>query len=90
MRLDLLETARDQIQCFVPFGFTKSIAFADQGFREAIRAVDEIPRELALDARGNAVRGTLVRLDLQDVPVFGPNVETASDAAIRADRLGTP
>jgi hypothetical protein len=48
-----------------------------------------IPRELSLDACGNAIGRTILRLDLKNVSILRPNIEAAPDAAIGANRFGS-
>ncbi len=67
---------------------TKVSPCAHERLGEAIGGVDEVPGELALDAGGDAVGGTVHGLDLEDVAVAGPDVEGAADAAVGADGLG--
>ena len=69
----------------VPARFAEAIVLADQRLREPVGAVDEIPGEFAFDAGRDAVGRAFQRLDFQDVPVLGPDIEAASDAAIGAD-----
>src|SRR5882762_3532708 len=49
---------------------------------------DMPPAKLSLYAGRNAIRRTMLRRDLKDVTIFGPDVEAASHAAICANRFG--
>src|SRR5690606_38193099 len=72
----------------VPAGLPKAPIVSDQRKREAIDAVDEVPPELAFDARRDAIgRRFRIGLDLQNFALRGPYVEGTTDATIRADGL---
>ena len=87
-RLDFAEAPRHQVERFVPTRLAEAVAFADQRSGQPIGTIDEIPREFSLHASGNAVGGSVGRLDFQDVAIFRPNIKGASHAAVRADGLG--
>ncbi len=85
---DLLEFLFDDVEGFVPFDLSESFAVAEEGFDEAVVGVDVTPGELAFDAGGDAVGGAVHGLNLEDVAVFGPDVEAAAYGAVGADRFG--
>ncbi len=85
---DLRKARRYKVQRLIPAGLTEAIALADQRRGESVLAVGEVPRELALDAGGNAVRRAICRLDLQNVAIFRPDIEAAAHTAICAHRFG--
>ena len=86
---DRREPPRDEAERFRPRRRAELIALADQGRRQPLRAVDEVPAELALDAGGDAVRRCGdIRLYLENVAPLRPHLERAADAAVGADGLG--
>src|SRR6202022_1406837 len=87
--LDLHESPRHQIKGFLPTGRAKFSSLTNQRRRQPVGTVHKVPAELAFNAGGDAVGRTFGRLYLQDVSVFGPNIEAATDAAISADGLGS-
>ena len=64
LRFDFCKTLRNQIERLIPPGRAEAVAFADQRSREPVPTIDEVPSEFAFDACGNAVGGTIRRLDL--------------------------
>src|SRR5207245_5134675 len=84
---DLVEFARHQVEGLVPTGFAEPVTQANQRLGQTVRIVDIVPSELPFDAGGDSVRGALGRLDFQDMAVFGPDVEAATDSTIRAHGL---
>src|SRR4029077_9866336 len=88
LRLDFSKSASHQIESLVPTGLAETVALANQRRGEAVRIVDVVPPKFALDAGGDSVCGAIRRLDFQDVAVLGPDIEAASDSAIRAHGLG--
>ena len=78
----------DQVQRCFPGDLDERIALAQERLDQAVGGVDVVPGKLALDAGGDAVRGTVHGLDLEDVPVARPHVEGAADAAVGADGFG--
>jgi hypothetical protein len=79
---------RHQSERLVPGRFAELVALRESAAWSAGPAVHIIPAKLALDAGGNAVGRALRRLHFQNVPVLGPDIEAATDAAVGADRLG--
>src|SRR4029077_18108209 len=88
LRLDFSKSASHQIESLVPTGLAETVALANQRRGQAVRIVHVVPSKLALDAGGDSVCGAIRRLDFQDVAVLGPDIEAASDSAIRAHGLG--
>src|SRR6266436_156980 len=86
--LDLCKLASHQIKSLVPGGFAKLATFANEGSRQPIRAINVVPAKFPFYACGDAIRWPLQSFNLQNVAIFRPNIETASDAAICADSLG--
>src|SRR5258708_33851793 len=84
----LRKLARHQTESFVPTGLAKPVFFADERSSKAVLTIDMPPAKLSLYAGRNAIRRTMLRRDLKDVTIFGPDVEAASHAAVRANRFG--
>src|SRR5438876_3394546 len=84
-RFELGKSASNQAERLVPGGGTKLVTFANQWRGQTIRAVDMAPAELSLHARRNAIGWTVFRGNLEAVAILGPDIETASHAAVGAN-----
>src|SRR5258708_1606219 len=91
---DLREFARDKCQRFLPRGFPKSVALANERLGQPVRTVDILPAKLALDAGRDSVGRAVRRLDLENMALarelLRPYIEAATDAAICAYRFRLP
>src|ERR1700730_7838674 len=85
--LDLRQFVGHEAESFVPRGWTKLTALANERRGEAILAIDVTPAELSFHAGRNSVGGAVLGCDFENVAILRPDVEAASHAAIRANRF---
>ena len=81
-RLGGLDLVGDEAIGLVPGRFDELAVFSDQRGSQAVRVVNEIEPELALDAQQAVVGCTIERLNAYDLVALGQQVHLAADAAV--------
>src|SRR6202043_2185362 len=63
---DTRQFRRDQIQGFFPAGLAETASFTYEGLLQAVRVIDIIPAELALNTRRDLIRIAVPRINLEN------------------------